>query len=278
MDRRNIVTTEWLQDHLDAPDVVILDGSWYMPADNRDPRKEHFEAHIPGSLYFDIDAIADTTSDLPHMLPTPDAFSSMMRKMGIGDGQTVVVYDGTGLYSGARVWWTFKVMGVDHVYVLEGGLPKWKTEVRSIVSGPVSRPECHFTARFNHARVRDIDDMRQASKNGVQIADARSLGRFNATEPEPRPGLRNGHIPGSVCVPYATVLENGSTLKSVDEITAAFREAGIDPTKPVITTCGSGVTASILAFALDEIGARHVAVYDGSWTEWGGAEDTPVEP
>ena len=277
MDRRNLVSTDWLQEHLDAPDVVILDGSWHMPAENRDPRREYLEAHIPGALFFDIDAIADTSSDLPHMLPSVAAFSSMMRKMGIGDGQTVVAYDSLGLIS-ARVWWMFKAMGAEHVYVLDGGLPKWREEGRPLESGPVSRPERHFTARLNHALLRDIDDMRAASAAGAQIVDARSRERFEGREPEPRAGLRSGHIPGSVNVHYKGLLAAENLLKPAEDLAAVFRDAGVDTAQPVITTCGSGVTAAILALALDEIGARHVAVYDGSWTEWGGMPDTPVEP
>ncbi|MEI2386134.1 3-mercaptopyruvate sulfurtransferase [Breoghania sp. JC706] len=278
MDRRNLVSTEWLQEHLDAPDVVVLDGSLYMAVDGRDPNSEYLEAHIPGALFFDINAIADTASDLPHMLPSPAAFSSMMRKMGIGDGQTVVAYDGAGLYSAARVWWMFKAMGAEHVHVLDGGLPKWRAEGRPLESGPVTRRERHFTARLNHEALCDLDDMRRASASGAQIADARSSARFNAEEPEPRPGLRGGHIPGSVCIHYASLLDSDSLMKPTETLAAIFKDAGIDPSRPVITTCGSGVTAAILALALDEIGARQVAVYDGSWTEWGGRSDTPVEP
>ncbi|PTW61102.1 thiosulfate/3-mercaptopyruvate sulfurtransferase [Breoghania corrubedonensis] len=277
MDRRNLVSTDWLQDHLHAPDVVVLDGSWHMPAENRDPKREYLDAHIPGALFFDIDAIADTSSDLPHMLPSAAAFSSMMRKMGIGDGQTIVAYDSLGLIS-ARVWWMFKAMGAEHVYVLDGGLPKWQAEDRPLETGEVSRPERHFTARLNHAVLRDIDDMRIASANGTQIVDARSRARFDAQEPEPRPGLRGGHIPGSINVHYKGLLESENRLKPTEGLAAVFREAGVDPAQQVITTCGSGVTAAILALALDEIGARHVAVYDGSWTEWGGDPDTPIEP
>ncbi len=276
MTSRNIVSSEWLEAHLDAPDVVVLDASLYLPTDPRDPVAEYREAHIPGALFFDIDEVADTESDLPHMLPGPVEFSSMVRKMGIGDGQTIVIYDGAGLYSAARAWWMFKTMGAEHVHVLDGGLPKWKAENRPLESGVETRPERHFTARFNNDGVRSLDDVRSAIEEGHQIADARSLARFNAEAPEPRPGVRGGHMPGAVSVHYCSLLNDGLSFKPNAEMEAIFRDAGIAPDKPIITTCGTGVTAAILALALDEIGARHVAVYDGSWTEWGGRTDTPV--
>ena len=278
MKRRNFISAEWLEAHLNAPDVVVLDASMQKVGQVCDTFAEYREEHIPGALFFDIDAIADTDSDLPHMLPSPVVFSSMMRRMGIGDGQTVVVYDSAGLYSAARAWWMFKAMGAEHVYVLEGGLPKWKAHGYPLASGLETRPERHFTARLNHAAVRDLDDMRRAIKEEHQIADARALARFNAEAPEPREGIRGGHMPGSVCVPFTSLLDETCCMKPNAELEAVFREAGIDPARPVITTCGTGVTAAILALALDEIGARHVSVYDGSWTEWGGRTDTPVLP
>lgn len=278
MKRRNLVTTEWLNDHLDAPDIVVVDATWFLPNVDRDGHAEYLEAHIPGALYFDIDAVSDTTSELPHMLPPAHVFSSQMRRLGIGDGQTIVVYDGQGLFSAARVWWMFRIMGVNRVFVLDGGLPKWRRENRPLESGEVRRPERHFTARLNHAMVRDIDDMRAIVKSGnTQIADARSRPRFDAVEPEPRPGLRSGHMPGAACVHYASLLDDDGCVKDNAALAAAMGAAGIDINRPIVTTCGSGVTAAIVSLALDELGARDVALYDGSWTEWGGLADTPVE-
>lgn len=277
MNRRNLVSTQWLHDHLDAPDVTVIDATWYLPTVDRDGHAEYLDGHIPGAIYFDIDAISDKTSDLPHMLPPAHVFSSQVRKLGIGDGQTLVVYDGQGLFSAARVWWMFRIMGVERVFVLDGGLPKWNAEERRLDPGNVLRPERHFTARLNHAMVRDADDIRRiVDKGGVQVADARSKPRFDAVEPEPRPGLRSGHIPGSACVHYASLLDGNGCMKDNDALRATFTDAGIDPARPIVTTCGSGVTAAILSLALDEIGARDTALYDGSWTEWGGLADTPV--
>ncbi|AXS40918.1 3-mercaptopyruvate sulfurtransferase [Breoghania sp. L-A4] len=277
MDRRNLVSSEWLHAHLEAPDVVVVDASWYLPNQNRDGHAEYLEAHIPGAVFFDIDAISDTSSNLPHMLPPAHVFSSHMRKLGIGDGQTIVVYDGAGLFSAARAWWMFRIMGVARVFVLDGGLPKWRAEKRPLEDGAVSRPDRHFSARLNHAMVRDVDDIRAiVTKGGAQIADARSRPRFDAVEKEPRPGLRSGHIPGSACVHYASLLDSNGCLKASAELEQTFRAAGIDPARPIVTTCGSGVTAAILSLALDEIGARKTSLYDGSWTEWGGLPDTPV--
>ena len=273
----NLVSTDWLEQHLSAPDVVAVDASWYLPTDNRDPHAEYLERHIPGAVYFDIDRIADTSSDLPHMLPRPEAFSSAMRKMGIGDGQRIVVYDGAGMYSAPRVWWTFRTMGVSDVAVLDGGLPRWIAEDRPLEDGPVHRPERHFTSRLDHGAVRDLDDVRRLLNTGAaQIVDARSAERFHGEAPEPRPGLRAGHMPGSLNLPFDTILEDGVMI-GADALKAAFEGAGIDLTKPIVTTCGSGVTAALLALALAEIGHRKVSVYDGSWSEWGGRDDVPVE-
>lgn len=274
-----LVETDWLANHLDAPDVVIIDGSWHLPTANRDGASEYLVEHIPGALFFDIDKIADSGSDLPHMLPSPEKFSSIMRKMGIGDGKRIVVYDSVGMFSAARVWWTFRVMGVEDVVVLNGGLPKWKSEGHPLEEGatpPTS--ERHFTARKNSALVRDVADVRAASDTGTeQIVDARSAARFAGDAPEPRAGLRSGHIPGSLNVPYDVLLNEDGTFKSPPQIRAVFDAAGLNNGKPVVTTCGSGVTASILSLALAIIGRADTAVYDGSWTEWGGNEELPVE-
>lgn len=274
-----LVETEWLAAHLDAPDVVIVDGSWHLPPENRDAHAEYLEEHIPGAVFFDIDKIADTDSPLPHMLPAPEKFSSIMRKMGIGDGVRIVVYDSVGMFSAARVWWTFRTMGVEDVTVLNGGLPKWKADGHNVETGePAPRGERHFTARRNAGFVRDADDVLAISNDGsAQIIDARSAGRFKGVDPEPRAGLRSGCIPNSLNVPYQAILNADGTLKAAPQLKAIFEAAGTDLGKPIVTTCGSGVTASILFLALAIIGHNDLAVYDGSWTEWGGSDTLPIE-
>jgi thiosulfate/3-mercaptopyruvate sulfurtransferase len=274
-----LTETDELARELDAPDLVIIDATWHMPGDGKDARAEYLEEHIPGALFFDIDEIADTNNPLPHMLPPPEKFSSRMRSMGIGDGSRIVVYDRTGLYSAARVWWTFRVMGVEDVSVLNGGLPKWKREGRPVDSGePPLRTTRHFTARRNADLVRDKSDIKAILKDkSAEIVDARSAERFAGKVPEPRPGLRSGHIPGARNVSYGKLLNADGTLKSPHEIETLFRDAGVDLHKPVVTSCGSGITASVLALALAELGHRRTAVYDGSWSEWGADPDLPIE-
>jgi thiosulfate/3-mercaptopyruvate sulfurtransferase len=274
-----LIETDELADELGAPDLVIIDASWYMPSEGKDARAEYLEKHIPGALFFDIDEIADTKSTLPHMLPPPEKFSSRMRSMGIGDGSRIVVYDSRGLYSAARVWWTFRVMGVDDVSVLNGGLPKWKREGRALESGPpTNRTARHFTARRNLDLVRDLSDMKSLLKDkSAQIIDARAPERFKGKAPEPRTGLRSGHIPGAHNVPFGKLLNQDGTLKSAPELQRLFEQAGIDLNKPVVTSCGSGITASVLALGLAEIGHRRTSVYDGSWSEWGADQSLPIE-
>ncbi len=274
-----LVSTQWLADHLDAPDVRVVDGSWHMPQLERDPRAEFAEQHIQGAVFFDIDDIADADSDLPHMLPSAKKFASRVSRLGLGDGARIVVYDTTGVGSAARVWWAFRVFGHVDVAVLDGGLPKWVAEGRPVEAGdPVVRDR-HFTARINSMLVRDREQIR-ANIGSVreQVLDARSRGRFDATEPEPRAGLRGGHMPGALNQPFVELYDRETkTMKPAGELIALYRDAGVDFAKPVVTSCGSGVTACNLALGLYLLGKEDVAVYDGSWTEWGGRDDTPIE-
>lgn len=275
---QSLVSTEWLARHLNAPDVRVVDASWYMPHLGRDPKAEYRDEHVPGAVFFDIDEIADTDSPLPHMLPSVEKFSSRCRRLGLGDGVRIVVYDGGGCTAAARVWWMFRTFGHDDVSVLDGGLPKWKAEGRPLDSLPDVPRERHLSARFNSLMVRDLEQMRaNVRSNREQVLDARTAGRFDGSEPEPRAGLRSGHIPGSLNLPYQKLFKADGTFAAADELRAAFETAGIDLRRPVVTTCGSGVTACVLALGLHLIGHRQTAVYDGSWTEWGGREDTPIE-
>jgi thiosulfate/3-mercaptopyruvate sulfurtransferase len=274
---RWLVSTQWLEDHLSAPDIAVVDGSYYLSTMKRDGYQEYLAAHIPGAVFFDINKIADTANPLPHMLPSPAAFSSAMRQLGIGDGLSIVVYDGLGLFSAPRVWWTFRIFGVREVYILDGGFPKWKAEGRPIELGETRRTPRHFTPRFNAGAVADLNVVRKAlADKGAQVVDARSAERFAGTAPEPRPGLPSGHMPGALNVPYQDIVEDGR-LVDVARIKAAFQKGGVDLDKPIITTCGSGVSAAILALALDALGKEPKALYDGSWTEWAGRGDMPIE-
>lgn len=276
-----IVETDWLAAHLDAPDLVIFDASWHLPSEKRDAKSEYLAAHIPGALFFDIDDLVDEKSSLPHMLPSTVKFASRMKKMGVGDGARIVVYDhdSKGLFSSARAWWTFRAMGHGDVAVLNGGLKKWLAEGRAVEDGePVKRSERHYTPRMNSELIRDVDDMKTLiTSKEAQIVDARSPGRFEGKETEPRPGLRAGHIPGSRNVHYATLLNPDGTFKSKEDLAKVFAAAGVDPHRDVVTTCGSGVTASIVALALAVLGQTNAAVYDGSWAEWGADSELPIE-
>jgi thiosulfate/3-mercaptopyruvate sulfurtransferase len=276
---RWLVETDWLAERLDAPGLVILDGSMHLPTTGRNARAEYLKEHIPGALFFDIDDIADETSPLPHMLPPAAKFASRMKKMGIGDGMDIVAYDSEGLYSAARVWWMFRAMGNESVRVLNGGLKKWKAEGRPLEDGePRPRTPRHFTATLNAALVRDAGDVQALiGSRAAQIVDARSAGRFAGTAPEPRQGLRSGHIPGSRNVPFQSLLNPDGTLKPAAELRQIFAAAGVEPEKPVVASCGSGVTAGVIALALAVLGRPDAAVYDGSWTEWGANASLPIE-
>jgi len=274
-----IVETEWLESHLSSPDLVILDGSWHLPTANRDAKAEYLVEHIPGALFFDIDDISEEKTNLPHMLPSTVKFASRMKKMGIGDGARIVVYDTSGIFSAARVWWTFRAMGHRDVAVLNGGLRKWKAEGRPTEDGPAAkRSERHYTPLQNTEIIRDLEEMKALIKKpGAQIVDARPAGRFEGRDGEPRAGLRKGHIPGSRNIPSQELLMPDGTLKPAEDLAALFKAANIDVTRPVVATCGSGVTASMLALALAVLGQTNAAVYDGSWAEWGADNSLPIE-
>lgn len=277
-DPRTLVSTDWLAAHLKDPDLRVLDASWYMPAHNRDGRAEYAAGHIPGARFFDIDEISDQRSPLPHMAPPPEKFISRMRAMGVGDGHQVVVYDGAGLFSAARVWWTFRLMGKLDVAVLDGGLPKWRAEGREIEDMPPVARDRHMTVSRQNHLVKDVTQVAHAAKLGeAEIVDARPAARFRGEAPEPRPGLRSGRIPGSRNVPFSALLNGDGTMKPLAETRAVFEAAGVDLAKPAITLCGSGVTSAILSLALERLGHRNHALYDGSWAEWGMYEDLEVE-
>ena len=276
-DPKTLVSTEWLQAHLKDPDLRILDGSYYLPQMGRDPRAEYDAAHIPNARFFDIDDVSDHGSDLPHMVPPVEKFMSRMRAMGVGDGHQVVVYDGMGLFSAARVWWLFKLMGQNNIAVLDGGLPKWQAEGRPVEDLPPVIRDRHMTVRRQNQMVKDVTQVSAASKLGdYEIIDARSPGRFRGEEPEPRAGLRPGHIPGSKNVCFKDLLNADQTMKNPVEIRQIFEVAGVDFNKPAITTCGSGVTAAVLSLGLERIGKTDHSLYDGSWSEWGMFPTVPV--
>ncbi len=276
-DPKTLVSTQWLADHLQNPDLRVLDASWYMPDSGRNPRAEYDAAHIPGARFFDIDDISDHRSDLPHMAPPVEKFMSRMRAMGVGDGHQVVVYDGAGLFSAARVWWMFRLMGKFDVAVLDGGFPKWQAEGRPIEDLPPVVRDRHMTVQRQNQMVKDVTQVAAASKLlDYEIIDARAPARFKGEVEEPRPGLRSGHIPNSKNVPFGTLLNEDGTMKSEADLRSVFDAAGVDLSKPAITSCGSGVTAAIINLALERLGRDNHALYDGSWSEWGMYDDLKV--
>ncbi|MDO5647342.1 3-mercaptopyruvate sulfurtransferase [Paracoccus sp. (in: a-proteobacteria)] len=276
-DPKTLVSTEWLAAHLNDPDLRVIDASWHMPASGRDARAEYDAAHIPGARFFDIDAISDSRSKLPHMAPPVELFISRMRAMGIGDGHQIVIYDHSDVRSAARVWWTFRLMGKTDVAVLDGGFAKWQAEGRDIEDMPPILRDRHITVQRQAGLVRDVTQVAAASKLGDHvIVDARSPERFRGDAPEPRPGLRSGHIPGAKNLPFGQLYNADGTMKSADDLRAAFDAAGVDLDRPVITTCGSGVTAATLSLALERLGHRNHSLYDGSWTEWGSFDDLNI--
>jgi thiosulfate/3-mercaptopyruvate sulfurtransferase len=274
-----LVTTEWLAAELGKPDLIVFDATKYLPNEPKDGKAEFLREHIPGARYFDIDQIADPDTDLPHMVPTPGRFAKLMGALGVGNASRVVFYDQKGLASAARGWWLMGLFGHDGAAVLDGGLPKWVKEGRAIQDGePAAPAPTTFRADYRASQLRGVGDMLRNVLTGAErVVDARTAGRFTGASPEIRPGMRSGHIPGSISLPYTDLLHADYTFRSVGEIRGVFEATGVDGTRPVVTTCGSGVSACILTLGLRLAGFPEGAVYDGSWTEWGGRSDTPVE-
>lgn len=273
---RIFVSTGWLAERLGSSDLIVIDGSWYLPAMNRDPRAEYLAAHIPGAIHFDIDTVKDTASPLPHMMPAPADFARMAGALGIGDGMTAVVYDGAGLFSAPRVRWMLQTMGLRDTFILEGGMPQWLAEGRATESGTAVPTPRIFTPRFDASAVADAERVAAALANRTaQVIDARPAERFRGEAAEPRPGVRSGHMPGSLNLPSSSLVDNGR-LKTADAIAALFQNAAIDPSQPTVTSCGSGVSAAIVSIAMERLGHPPLALYDGSWSEWGADPARPL--
>ena len=273
-----LVSSDWLAAHLDDDDVKVVDGSWYLPAEKRDPRAEYVAAHIPGAVFFDIDGVSDTSNPLPHMFPDTDKFANEVGKLGITNGDRVVAYDGGTMAAAGRVWWMFRAFGHERVSILNGGTGKWRAENRPLEADAPEMVASQYSARFNPGLVRSVDDVFSIIESGrEQILDARSSGRFTATEPEPREGMRAGHMPGAFNLPYADLLAEDGTLRPAEELRVCFAKCGVDLGQPIVTSCGSGISATVLLLGLHLLGHAKNALYDGSWTEWGGRADTPID-
>jgi thiosulfate/3-mercaptopyruvate sulfurtransferase len=273
---KNLVSTQWLAENLKAPDLAVVDGSWYLPAQKRDGKTEYLARHIPGAVHFDIEEISDRSSPLPHMMPAPEQFARQMGELGIGDKMRIVVYDGAGLFAAPRVWWMLKTFGARDVRILDGGLPKWLSENRPTEAGLVRRPQAEFRTHFDASAVADRKRVKAALETGsAQVIDARSAERFSGAAPEIRPGIPSGHMPGALNAPSASLLDKGH-LRPPQELAAVLDAARLDRERAVITSCGSGVSAAIISLALDELGRPAEALYDGSWTEWASTKDSPI--
>jgi thiosulfate/3-mercaptopyruvate sulfurtransferase len=273
----SLVTTAWLADRLGSSEIAVVDATWFMPGDGKLGLDAYAAGHIPGAVHFDIDGIADPSTGLPHMLPTPDAFAEAAGGLGLRRDLTIVVYDGQGIFSAPRVWWTLRTMGFPNVFVLDGGLKAWNAEGRPLETVAPHPAPTTIEPAFDPSLVRDLESVRTSlGAHDAQLIDARPAARFRGDVAEPRAGLRGGHMPGALSVPFAGLLNPDGTMKAGDELRAAFQAAGVDLERPMVTTCGSGVSAAVLALALARLGRDDVAVYDGSWTEWGGRADTPI--
>lgn len=273
---RFVVSADWVEKQLGAPEFRIVDAAWYLPAQNRNGAAEYASGHIPGAVFFDQDVIADHSSGLPHTIPSPEFFASEVGKLGIADTDTIVVYDGPGIFTAPRVWWLFRVMGAKNVFVMDGGLDGWKKEGRPLQTDLPEPAPAIFHTNFNPYAVTSFEEMRGiVTTRARQVADARAAGRFTGEEAEPRAGMRSGHMPGAKNMPSGTFSVDGH-FKDLDQLRTLFEDAGIDLSKPVVTSCGSGVTAAIITLALHSLGHEDNTLYDGSWSQWGGREDTPV--